>query len=163
MQSLIGDSRPNSERWFSFSETFGPADESLLGIASSQAEGTAWQFVVFAKDFMLCTCQQIALPSPLNNVPVIQSDAVIGHKFQTIFFKIVCPGLWECRKRLHDISVCVERALIGKSLPFETPIPKLDRVALISNACRFVNALVVCTSDEQQRQADQNCTKSSHV
>ena len=163
MRSLIGDSGPNSERWFSFSETFGPADASLLGVDAGQPESTTWQFAAFAKYFMLRACQQIALPGPYNNEPVLQSDPIIGDKFQTPCVNFVCAGLGKCRERLHDISFCVEHALIGKPLPFETTVAKFDRVAFISNACRLVNTLVVCASDEQQRQADQNCAKCCHA
>lgn len=163
MQSLIGDSPPNNERWFSYSETCGRADGNMLGIAAGQPESTIGQFVAFAKDFVLLACQQIAVPGSHNNEPVIQWGAVISDKFHAPCFKIVCPGLGERRKRIYDISVCVERALVRKSLPSETTVSKFDGVALVSDARRFVNALVVRARDKQQRQDNQNCTKNSHA
>ena len=86
----------------------------------------------------------------LLQVPVREAFIIVGNKLQALRVNAIRADFWVPRKRFDEITVTVDSALIGKSLPFETTRPQLNSVAFVSDTRWLIGALMVCTSCEQQ-------------
>ena len=97
----------------------------------------------------------------LHQVPVREAYTIVANELQAFGIYAIRADFRVLRKRFDEITVTVNGSLIGKSLPFETARPQLNSVAFVRDTRWLIDALMVCTSCEQQH-TQNDCRRTNY-
>jgi len=112
---------------------------------------------------MLRGRQQKTSPVLRNDVPVIQTNAVVVDKLEAAVIDTISTGFWKSGKRINDLAGIIDRSLVGKTPPFETAGPQFNPVTFIRDARRLVETFVARTGSERKHRDNQYSAKSAHA